>query len=47
MGGAGGNIGISCVATGAWAGDAGVAAWCDTNCLHDPPFCPEDMCNCS
>lgn len=46
-GGLGGAIGVSCVATGAWAGDSGMAAWCTNNCLHDPPFCPEEMCNCS
>ena len=48
LGGAGGGaIGVSCVATGAWAGDSGMATWCNNNCLHDPPFCPEEMCNCS
>ena len=42
-----GAMGTSCVATGAWTGDSGMATWCNNNCLHDPPFCPEEMCNCS
>ena len=37
----------SCVATGAWAGDTAMAAWCQTNCFHTPPYCPADICNCS
>ena len=37
----------SCVATGAWAGDTAMAAWCQTNCFHNPPYCPADICNCS
>jgi len=37
----------TCHATGAWTGDTKQDAWCNENCLHDPPYCPEDVCTCS
>jgi len=27
-------------------GAATTDQWCEDNCLHDPPFCPEDLCVC-
>ena len=23
-----------------------IGEWCDVNCSHDPPFCPEKICQC-
>ena len=38
--------GTSCKAIGAWEGDSKQDAWCTENCFHDPPYCPEDVCQC-
>ena len=35
-----------CKATGAWTGDAATDTWCTTNCFHNPPFCPTNICIC-
>ena len=40
-GGAGGN----CVAAGPWAGNAGMDAWCASNCVKGN--CPATHCKCS
>merc|ERR1712106_385162 len=35
-----------CVATGSWAGNTGVDSWCQTNCNHEPVWCPSFLCAC-
>eukprot|EP00090_Calanus_glacialis_P015438 TRINITY_DN24376_c0_g1_i1.p1 TRINITY_DN24376_c0_g1~~TRINITY_DN24376_c0_g1_i1.p1 ORF type:complete len:350 (-),score=50.99 TRINITY_DN24376_c0_g1_i1:118-1071(-) len=37
----------TCKAIGPWAGDSKHDAWCNENCFHDPPYCPQDICLCS
>ena len=38
--------GTTCKAVGPWEGNPAQDAWCTENCFHDPPFCPEDICDC-
>jgi len=38
--------GTTCKAVGSWEGNPTQDAWCTENCFHDPPFCPEDICDC-
>ena len=38
--------GTTCKAVGAWEGNPTQDAWCTENCFHDPPYCPEDICDC-
>ena len=40
------GTGSGCKAVGAWEGNPTQDAWCTENCFHDPPFCPEDICDC-
>jgi len=40
-----GGGGSNCVAVGAWTGNAGMDAWCQSNCAAGN--CPPDICKCA
>jgi len=41
-----GRVLTTCKASGSWSGVAMYDNWCSTNCLHEPPNCPPDICQC-
>merc|ERR1712179_728345 len=41
-----GSVVTTCKASGSWSGVAMYDNWCSTNCLHEPPNCPPDICQC-
>ena len=41
-----GRVVTTCKASGSWSGVAMYDNWCSTNCLHEPPNCPPDICQC-
>jgi len=41
-----GRVVTTCKASGSWSGVAMYDNWCSRNCLHEPPNCPPDICQC-
>ncbi|CAD5120221.1 DgyrCDS8793 [Dimorphilus gyrociliatus] len=38
--------GVRCRGIGEWLGDPNKDKWCELNCAHFPPNCPQDKCFC-